>query len=110
MSVVEALGFCVGVVGLSLGDFMVLTPAECDAVCKAYNDRVEREGRMAWERSRVMAYASVSPYFGKGRRLSPQKFLPLPWDGARRSANSVGSDLSGDGNRAAIARLAGLCG
>lgn len=95
------LGFCVGVVGLSLTDFEALTPGECDAVCGAYHNASDVRERAAWERTRMTAYSAASPYLK--HKTSPQKFLPLPWDNARRT------EVQHD-NHAAIAELAALCG
>lgn len=72
-----------GVVGVSLGDFLLMTPTEAEAVCRSYREAEEERLRGAWERSRLQAYSSVSPYLGKKGPKSPQKFLPLPWDGRK---------------------------
>lgn len=80
MSVTELLGWCVGVVGLSLADFLLLTPCEAEAVCSAHREAEEMRDRGAWERSRLVAYSAVSPYLGKKGAKSPEKWLPLPWD------------------------------
>lgn len=99
-----------GVVGLSLSDFMALTPKECDAVCDAYHAARDAAEHSAWERARIGAYSSVSPYFGKGKKMSPQKFLPLPWDHEKGERGKGREERSGHDNKAAIAQLAALCG
>lgn len=92
----------------------MLTPAECDAVSAAYNDAREQEERSAWERARVVGYSSASPYFGKGKRMTPQKYLPFPWDNKKPPLTPpVGEDATrkeSARNKAAIAQLAALCG
>lgn len=76
------MGFCVGVVGLPLADFEMLTLPECEAVCAAYNEAHDADRRDAWERMRLMAAISVQPHVKK--RLSPGSLLPLPWDKERK--------------------------
>lgn len=103
-----------GVVGVSLGDFMVMTPAEADSVFQAWREAEETRVRGAWERSRLMAYSSVSPYLGKKGPKSPQKFLPLPWDAEsgrnnRKSRNSQDASCH-QANLKAIALLKKLNG
>lgn len=67
-----------GNAGLSLDDFDRLTPAELGAVLERYFARAAREARVAWERTRLLASISISPYI-KGTP-DPRKILPLPWD------------------------------
>ncbi len=67
-----------GNAGLSLDDFDRLTPAELGAVLERHFDRAAREARAAWERTRLLASISISPYI-KGTP-DPRKILLLPWD------------------------------
>lgn len=118
MSVTELLGWCVGVVGLSLADFLLLTPREAEAVCSAHREAEEMRDRGAWERSRLVAYSAVSPYLGKKGAKSPEKWLPLPWDRKRNPPpappEGMGDKNSADAvhaeNRKAIALLKRLNG
>lgn len=80
-----------------------MTPAEVGAVCKAFHDAEDQRDRGAWERSRIMAYSNVSPYFGKGKKMKPQQFLPLPWD-----KEDIRKRAGKHDNRAAIQQLARL--
>lgn len=99
------LGWCLGVVGVSLNDFTLMTPKEAEAVCRAYRDADEQREHEAWERSRIVAYSSVSPYFGKNKQMSPHNFLPFPWD--REAGKRPKSE---EGNRKSIEMLAALAG
>lgn len=70
------MGFCVGVVGISLGDFEAMTMPECEAVCAAYNDDQDTCRRDAWERMRLLATIATQPHSKK--KLTPHGFMPLP--------------------------------
>lgn len=96
--------------GVSMGDFMVMTPREAEAVCSAYREAEDARVRGAWERSRLMAYSSVSPYLGKKGPKSPQKFLPLPWDHKGVRSEELGVKSKEHDNKAAIALLRKLNG
>lgn len=33
-----------------------------------------------WERMRLLATITIQPHLAKGKRITPEKLLPLPWD------------------------------
>lgn len=72
------MGYALGVCGLSLQDFCLLTPIEFEAVAQAWRDRDEWLRREAWERARTSATICVSPW--SKHSLQPRQVLPLPWD------------------------------
>lgn len=79
---------------------MTMTPREAEAVCKAYREAEDTRERGAWERARLEAWASVSPYLGKGGPKSPKKWLPFPWEKSNYGENPGKHD-----NKAALALL-----
>lgn len=95
-----------GVVGLSLSDFMALTPRECNAVCEAYHEDREQRERSAWEQTRIAAYSSVSPWMK--HKGNPAKFLPLPWDGKKGRIEKEKGRTDSVRNMNALAELASL--
>ena len=79
----ECLGYALGCVGLSYGDFCRLTPSEFEAVCKAYGERAEWHEQSEWERVRTLACVTIQPHVKK--RITPRQLMPLPWDAKQRS-------------------------
>lgn len=96
------MGFAIGGVGMSLGDFRLLTPAEFGAVGKAWSEGQENRERGGWERMRLLASITIQPHVK--RRVTPQKLLPLPWD------KKIMQNAKGHSDDAAIRELAALCG
>lgn len=75
-------GYGLGVLGLSLVDLEMLTPAEFAATCEAYQEQADDHVRDAWTRTRILAAISVQPH--TTRKITPEQLLPLPWDNAPR--------------------------
>lgn len=75
-------GYGLGVLGLSLVDLEMLTPAEFAATCEAYQEQADDHVRDAWTRTRILATISVQPH--TTRKITPEQLLPLPWDNAPR--------------------------
>lgn len=98
------MGFAIGCVGMSLGDFRLLTPGEFGSVGKAWGERRETSERGRWERMRLLASISIQPHVR--RRLTPERLLPLPWDKEKGRARA---DRTHDDD-AALRELAALCG
>lgn len=68
----------VGRIGLSLGDFALLTPEEFGKVCEEWRQGEEERRREEWERMRLLATITIQPHV-KGR-MRPEKLLPFPWE------------------------------
>ena len=69
-----------GVLGLAPAALTELSPAD---ILLAYRARVkydELREKSAWERMRISAYYAIAPYLEKGKRTTPDKLYPLPWD------------------------------
>ena len=73
----------VGVVGLSFGDFCLLTFDEFEAVLKAHRDRDDMMRHEEWERMRLHAVMTMQPHCK--HRLHPNKVLPFEWEKTRSS-------------------------
>lgn len=74
----ELFGYGVGVVGLSVDDFLDMDTDDFDAVCKSFGDHEEQLERERWERMRLLGLMTVQPWSKK--KLTAEKLLPLPWD------------------------------
>lgn len=83
LSVTDAMGFCLGVVGMRLDDFMRLTLKEADAVCHSYHETEEQRDRGAWERMRMLAAISIQPHVKK--KISPKSLIQFPWENVRKA-------------------------
>ena len=71
-----------GVVGLSFGDFCVLTFDEFEAVLKAHRERDDMMRHEGWERMRLQAVMTMQPHCRK--KLDPKKVLPFEWEKPKR--------------------------
>lgn len=80
------LGYALGEMGMSLGDFCLLRPEEFREACRAYADKQERMMRQSWEQTRMHATITLQPYARK--KLTPKQLLPLPWDRPGYSGDS----------------------
>lgn len=56
-----------------------MTPGDFSEVLKG-RDKAERA---QWERMRILAAVSISPYAKGG--ADPKKLIPMPWDGEKES-------------------------
>lgn len=70
----------IGAMGLSLDDFLDLTPSQFLKVLTAWSEHEEVKEKSSWERARYMAYAMVIPHLDRKKRNTPQTVFPLPWD------------------------------
>lgn len=74
----------VGCIGMSVDDFCELTPDEFTAIHSKWEEREDNLLRGSWERMRLLAAVSVSPYSKKS--VTPTALIPLPWDKEGRGA------------------------
>ena len=73
-------GFCVGVLGMSISDYM---NAELRTIVNALNQYYELEEerqRQYWERTRWQTAALVNIQLSKKDKIKVFDLLPLPWD------------------------------
>ena len=65
---------------MTYDDFCKLTFEEFEAVYEAYAAQRDTEYKDRWCRMRLLATITLQPHLQKGKRLTPEKLLPLPWD------------------------------
>ena len=66
--------------GLSYDDFCRLDFEEFAAVWKAYAEQRDTNYKDEWQRMRLLATIVIQPHLAKGRKVTPEKLLPFPWD------------------------------
>ena len=72
------MGFAIGCMRMSLGDFEHLTPDEWRATCQCWHTAREEESRERWEQVRWLGTVTVQPHVRK--HLSPRDLLHFSWD------------------------------
>lgn len=77
----EALGFALGVLGLSLEDFCCLTPEEYNETARQWQQLRDLGERGDWERVRMMCLCMLQPY-AKGE-LKARDVMVFPWEEER---------------------------
>ena len=53
---------------------------EFAAVYEAYIEQRDTDFKDRWNRTRVLAAILIQPHLVKGKRVTPENLLPLPWD------------------------------
>ena len=53
---------------------------EFAAVYKAYAEQRDTDFRDEWVRMRLLATITIQPHLAKGKKVTPEKLLPFPWD------------------------------
>jgi hypothetical protein len=53
---------------------------EFAAVYKAYAEQRDTDFRDEWTRMRLLATITIQPHLAKGKKVTPEKLLPFPWD------------------------------
>ena len=76
--------------GLGFEDFCLCTPIEFQAIMDAFGEMEDARRRDMWERMRILAAISVSP-FSKSR-VRPENIIRLPWDNERKQAAIVSKE------------------
>jgi hypothetical protein len=70
----------VGVMGLSLDDFLDLTPSQFIDILIEWSKHEEEKYKSQWEQTRFLGYITVLPHLEKNKKHSPQSLFPMPWD------------------------------
>lgn len=76
----ELLGIALGTIGLRYDDFCRLDFDEFASVYEAYCTERDADMKNSWNQIRTLACITIQPHLAKGKKLSPEKLLPLPWD------------------------------
>ena len=76
----ELLGIALGCIRLSYDDFCKMDFQEFAAVWKAYAEQRDADFKDRWRRMRLLASITIQPHLARGKRITPEKLLPFPWD------------------------------
>ncbi len=49
-------------------------------VYRVYAEQYDAEYKDKWQRMRLLASIVIQPHLAKGRKVTPEKLLPFPWD------------------------------
>lgn len=61
---------------------------EFAAVYDAYASQRDAAVKDEWARMRLHATISIQPHLAKGKRVTPEKLLPFPWDRDHKPQNA----------------------
>lgn len=76
------------------------------AVYKAYAEQRDTDFKDAWQRMRMLAAIVIQPHLAKGKSVTPEKLLPLPWDKKQEKRKSDKPRMTAEEQRARMAELA----
>ena len=82
----ELLGIALGCIRLSYDDFCKMDFQEFAAVWKAYAEQRDADFKDRWRRMRLLASITIQPHLARGKRITPEKLLPFPWDKPTRGS------------------------
>ena len=69
-----------GRLGLDEDKFLNASPSYFAKALKGFNDLEFEREKANWERTRLIGYWTLNPYFKKGSNTTPKSFMKLPWD------------------------------
>lgn len=78
------LGIALGCIGLRYDDFCRMDFDEFTAVYDAYATQRDVDFKDKWTRMRMLATITIQPHLGRGKKLTPEKLLPFPWEKVTR--------------------------
>lgn len=91
---------------LSYDDFCNMDFQEFAAVYKAYAEQRDFDYKNSWERMRLLAAITIQPHLAKGKKITPEKLLPFPWDKKKtRKRNAKEPELTPQQQRERMAEL-----
>lgn len=74
------MGIALGCIRLSYDDFCKMDFDEFAAVYKAYAEQRDTDYKDEWARMRLLATITIQPHLAKGKKVTPEKLLPFPWE------------------------------
>lgn len=86
--ILDLFGVALGCIGLSYDDFCKMDFDEFASVYAAYADQRDAAVKDEWSRMRLLATISIQPHLAKGKRVTPEKLLPFPWDRDHKPQNA----------------------
>ena len=81
-----------GCIHLSYDDFCRLTPIEFEHIYKEFRDKQDADYKDDWARMRMLAAIVIQPHLKK--KVTPQKLLPFPWEGATKKQRDKAQELT----------------
>ena len=86
--ILDLFGVALGCIGLGYDDFCKMDFDEFASVYAAYADQRDAAVKDEWSRMRLHATISIQPHLAKGKRVTPEKLLPFPWDHKPQNAHN----------------------
>lgn len=102
----DLLGIALGCIRLSYDDFCRMDFDDFAAVYKAYAEQRDTDFKDAWQRMRMLAAITIQPHLAKGKSITPEKLLPLPWDKTKEKRKSDKPRMTAEEQRKRMAELA----
>lgn len=99
------MGIALGGMGLSYDDFCKLDFNEFAAVYNAFAVQRDTDFKDDWARMRMLATIVIQPHLAKGKKLTPEKLLPFPWEKIGSVKKNKGLDLTPEQQRKRMAEL-----
>ncbi len=78
---------------------------EFAAVYKAYAEQRDTDFRDEWARMRLLATITIQPHLAKGKKVTPEKLLPFPWEKKKTRKRGKSQELTIEQQRARMAEL-----
>ena len=78
---------------------------EFAAVYKAYAEQRDTDFKDEWARMRLLATITIQPHLAKGKKVTPEKLLPFPWDKKKTRKRGKSQELTIEQQRARMAEL-----
>lgn len=78
---------------------------EFAAVYNAYAEQRDTEFKDEWVRMRMLATITIQPHLSKGKKLTPEKLLPFPWEKSQKRKANKGPDLTPEQQRKRMVEL-----
>lgn len=79
--------------------------AEFAAVYNAYAEQRDTDFKDRWVRMRLLATIVIQPHLAKGKKITPEKLLPFPWEKSQKRKGKKGQDLTPDQQRKRMVEL-----
>jgi hypothetical protein len=78
---------------------------EFAAVYKAYAEQRDTDFKDEWARMRLLATITIQPHLAKGKKVTPEKLLPFPWEKKKTRKRGKSQELTIEQQRARMAEL-----
>lgn len=88
------MGIALGCIRLSYDDFCKMDFEDFAAVYKAYAEQRDTDFKDRWNRTRILAAITIQPHLAKGKKITPEKLLPFPWDKKKKRQDKEAPKLT----------------